>query len=208
MEKHKYKKNTKTKKRESGDGQKKEKEKKKKEERRRRRRRRNSCRGWSVHQHYLIRRPTAIRPPSHHQTGSDRLVLFFFYIFNFIVRIRFCFLVCFWIIWDVFWEWSKVRSACSSQQLCFFFFCFSVFLFFLGSDSKGTVRSGLITVLRTVWLNRGSNGFLFFWHRPVLKLKEPWWREVHGFSGRTVRSGPGFKTLVSSLMGILFLFWV
>ena len=50
-----------------------------KEERRRRRRRRNSCRGWSVHQHYLIRRPTAIRSPFHHQIGSDRLVLFFFF---------------------------------------------------------------------------------------------------------------------------------
>ena len=51
--------------------------------------------------------------------------------------------------------------------LCFFF----PFFFFLGSDSKGIVRSGLITVLRTVRLNRGLKGSLLFWHRPVPKLK-------------------------------------
>ena len=52
------------------------------------------------------------------------------------------------------------------------FFC--VFFFFLeGSDSKGTVRSGLITVLKTVRLNRDSNGSLLFGHRPVLEHKKP-----------------------------------
>ena len=66
---------------------------------------------------------------------------------------------------------------CVSLELCFFFFCFSVFFFFFffweGSDSKGTVRSGLITVLKTVRLNRDSNGSLLFGHRPVLEHKKP-----------------------------------
>ena len=34
-----------------------------------------------------------------------------------------------------------------------------------------TVRSGLITVLRTVRSDRGSHGFLFFSHRAVLDAK-------------------------------------
>ena len=33
------------------------------------------------------------------------------------------------------------------------------------------MRSDLITVLGTVRLNYGSNGFLLFWHRSVLKIK-------------------------------------
>ena len=33
------------------------------------------------------------------------------------------------------------------------------------------MRSGLITVLRTMRLDRSSNGSLLFWHRPVLKTK-------------------------------------
>ena len=183
------------------------------DKRKRRRKRRKKKKKKEEKQPQRMKRSPALphQPPHCHSSSfpppdwvrSACSFFFFFYIFNFIVRIRFCFLFCFWIIWDVFWEWSKVRSACSSQQLCFFFFCFSVFLFFLRSDSKGTVRSGLITVLRTVWLNRGSNGFLFFWHRPVLKLKEPWWWEVYGFSGRTVRSGPGFKTLSNTSSNVI-----
>ena len=52
------------------------------------------------------------------------------------------------------------------------FFCvFIFFYFFLGSDSKGTIRSGLITILRTVWQNRGLNGFLFFSIDQFLSLK-------------------------------------
>ena len=49
------------------------------------------------------------------------------------------------------------------------FFC--VFFFFKGSDSKGTVRSGLIMVLRTVRLNRDSNSSPLFGYRPVLEHK-------------------------------------
>ena len=61
--------------------------------------------------------------------------------------------------------WSCVSF--SFVFLCFFFF------FWEGSDSKGTVRSGLITVLKTVRLNRDSNGSLLFGHRPVLEHKKP-----------------------------------
>ena len=57
----------------------KEREGEKEERRRRKRRRRNSSRGWSVHHHYPIRLPTAIRPHLHHQTGSNRLVLLFLF---------------------------------------------------------------------------------------------------------------------------------
>ena len=52
------------------------------------------------------------------------------------------------------------------------FFCV-FFFFFISSDSKGTVRNGLITVLKTVRLNRDSNGFLLFGYRPVLEHKKP-----------------------------------
>ena len=61
--------------------------------------------------------------------------------------------------------WSCVSF--SFVFLCFFFF------FLEGSDSKGTVRSGLITVLKTVRLNRDSNGSLLFGHRPVHEHKKP-----------------------------------
>ena len=57
------------------------------------------------------------------------------------------------------------------------------------------MRSGLITVLRTVRLDRGSNGSLLFWHRSVLKTKRIVF--VRGSrltqSDRTVWSG--FKNL-------------
>ena len=81
-------------------------------------------------------------------------------------------------------------SSCVSFSFAFFFF----FFFFLGSDSKGNHEK---------WSNHSShnslNGSLLFWHKPVLKLKEPWLWKVRGFSGRTVRSGPGFKTLFITL---------
>ena len=111
----------------------------------------------------------------------------------------------------LFWEWSKEtetlkqRDVFWSQQLCFFFLCFSVFFFFLffnfyfffilGSDSKGIVRSCLITVLRTVWLNRRLNSSLLFGHRLVLKLKRTVIVRGSWFSrsDHTVRSG--FKTM-------------
>ena len=36
----------------------------------------------------------------------------------------------------------------------------------------------------------------FFHIERLLKLKKPQNRKVHGFSGRTVRSGPDFKTML------------
>ena len=53
------------------------------------------------------------------------------------------------------------------------------------------MRSGSITVLRTVRLNRGSNGSLHFWHRPVLEHKRTVMVSGSRFfrSDRTVRSG-------------------
>ena len=50
---------------------------------------------------------------------------------------------------------------------------------------KGTVRS-----------DRGSHGSLFFSIERFLKLKEPQKWTVRGFSGWTVRSGPGVKTMM------------
>ena len=97
------------------------------------------------------------------------------YFFFFSFEREFCFCV------------SLERELCFcvslERELCFFFFCFSVFFFFiflflfyfffLSSDSKRTVRNGLITVLKTVRLNRDSNGFLLFGYRPVLEHKKP-----------------------------------
>ena len=68
------------------------------------------------------------------------------------------------------------------------------------------MRSSLITVLKTMRLNCSSNGSLLFWHRLVLKLKEPWLWEVHGFPGQTIRSSPGFKTLDSTRSSTLLFF--
>ena len=66
---------------------------------------------------FCVRCPTAVHPPPHHQIGSDRLVLFHFFFFNKFLIQLYCknwILFCVWIIWDIFWEWSKVRSASSS----------------------------------------------------------------------------------------------
>ena len=58
------------------------------------------------------------------------------------------------------------------------------------------MKSDLITVLSTVRLDRSSNGFLLFWHRPVLKTK----RTVFVRGLRLTRSDRtvwfGFKNLV------------
>ena len=108
----------------------------------------------------------------------------------------------------LFWEWSKEtetlkqRDVFWSHQLCFFFLCFSVFFFIfyflfffiLGSDSKGIVRSCLITVLRTVWLNCRLNSSLLFGHRLVLKLKN---RDCERFTVFSV--GPYGPVRVSKL---------
>ena len=76
-----------------------------------------------------------------------------------------------------------------SRQLCFFFFCLFVcffflffcfvffFLFFFSvlkfrfKGKQGTVRSDLITVLRTVRSDHSSHKSLLFSHRAVLEAK-------------------------------------
>ena len=86
-----------------------------------------------------------------------------------------------------------------SQQLCFFFFCFSVFFFFFLRfrfiGKQGTVRNGLITVLRTIRSDRGSHGSLHFSHRAVLEIKRTAKMNGSKFSrsDHTVRSR--FQTL-------------
>ena len=77
------------------------------------------------------------------------------------------------------------------------FLLFCVFFFWLKFIGKQeTLKTGLITVLKTVWSDRGLHGSLFFLIERFLRLKEPQKLTVQGFSGRTVRSGLGFKTLV------------
>ena len=63
---------------------------------------------------------------------------------------------------------------------------------------EGTVRNGLITVLRTVRADRGSHGFLFFSHREVLEAKRTAKMSGSRFSrsDRTVRSG--FQNLAAN----------
>ena len=81
------------------------------------------------------------------------------------------------------------------QQLCFFssvFLC--VFFFFLSCRFKGmqgTVRSGLITVLKTVRSDRGSHGSLLLSSRIVLDAKRTAKMSGSRFfrSDRMVRSG-------------------
>ena len=82
----------------------------------------------------------------------------------------------------------------------FFLFSFSVCFFFFFrvrfNGKQGTVRSGMITVLRTVRSDRGSHGSMLFSHRAVLEAKRT--AKMNGsrffWSDRTVRSG--FQNLV------------
>ena len=102
-----------------------------------------------------------------------------------------------------FFFWEGVVFLCFSEEGVVFLFLlfwgfFFFFFFFLRFRFKGTVRSGSITVLRTVRLNRGSNGSLHFWHRPVLEHKRTVMVRGSRFfrSDRTVRSG--FQNIVSN----------
>ena len=98
-----------------------------------------------------------------------------------------------------FFFWEGIVFLCFSEEgVVFLFLLLSLFLslsffffFFKGSDSKGTVINGLITVLRTVRLNRGLNGYLFFWYRTVFEHKRTVIVRGSRFfrSDRTVRSG-------------------
>ena len=81
---------------------------------------------------------------------------------------------------------SRVRCGCGGPGaapvlsrlpvvLFLFLFLFFFFFFFWGRFrfkwKQGTVRSGLITVLRTVRSDCGSHESLFFSHRVVLEAK-------------------------------------
>ena len=111
--------------------------------------------------HHIRCCPTVVCPPPHHQIGSDRLVLLilllllFFQIclfwFNFIVRIGFCFVFCVWIMWDVFWEWSKeteTKTKCSLGQIrCFlisFYFYSNSLLVDIFFPTKNSKYSGMV----------------------------------------------------------------
>ena len=78
---------------------------------------------------------------------------------------------------------SRVRCRCGGPGaapvlsrlptvvfLSSFFFLF-IFLRFRFKWKQGTVRSGLIMVLKTGRSDRGSHGFLLFSHRAVLDAK-------------------------------------
>ena len=64
------------------------------------------------------------------------------------------------------------------------------------------MRSGLVTVLRTMRSNRGAHESLFFFYKAVLETKRIVKITVRDFSGRTVQSDLGFKTLQSIAIGL------
>ena len=76
------------------------------------------------------------------------------------------------------------------QQLCFFLFLFFFIIRFRFKWKQGTVRSGLITVLKTVRSNRSSHGSLLFSYRAILETKRT--TKMSGLrfsqSDRTIRS--------------------
>ena len=93
---------------------------------------------------------------------------------------------------------SRVRCRCGDpgaapvlSRLPAVVFLSFFFLRFRFKWKQGTVRSGLITVLRTGRSDRGSHGFMFFSHRAVLDAKRT--VKMNGLrvfrSDRTVRSG-------------------
>ena len=77
------------------------------------------------------------RPPLHRRSSAaPQIGLFFFFflfsffhicllLFNFIVRIGFCFVFCVRIMWDIFWEWSKETETKmrGESNNCFLFSC-------------------------------------------------------------------------------------
>ena len=85
------------------------------------------------------------------------------------------------------------------RLLPFLLFCVSFFSFWFKFNGKqGTMRTGLITILRTVRSDRGSYGSLFFSHRTVLEAKRTAKMNGSRFfqSDHTVRSG--FQNLAAN----------
>ena len=104
---------------------------------------------------------------------------------------------------------SSCRRGCNSPRatpvlsrlptivflfLLFFYVCVCVCVFFFSKvqiqRKQGTVRSGLITVLKIVRSNRGSHGSLLFSYRAILETKRT--TKMSGLrfsqSDRTIRS--------------------
>ena len=111
-----------------------------------------------------------------------------------------------WCIFFFFWE-GVVFLCFSEEGVVFLFLLLSFFLslfpfyFFFYFFFKVQIQR---EPWETVW-SRFSEpcGWTavwtvtcFFGIERFLSIKEPLLWEVHGFSGRTVRSGPGFKTMV------------
>ena len=88
-----------------------------------------------------------------------------------------------------------MKTWYTSSSCVFFLLFFCVFFFFFLScrfkGMQGTVRSGLITVLKTVRSDRGSHGSLLLSSRTVLDAKRTAKMNGSRFfrSDRTVRSG-------------------
>ena len=91
-------------------------------DKRKRRRKRRKKKKEEKQLQRMKRSPALPHPPPHRHSSSSlppdwiRLAYSFFFFsffhiclfwFNFIIRIGFCFVFCVWIMWDVFWEWSK-----------------------------------------------------------------------------------------------------
>ena len=154
-------------------------------------------------QHYLIRRPTAVFPPPYHQTRSNWLVLLSFFFFSFffffsylLVLIQlYCknwilFCVCVWIMWDIFWEWSKETETKIRHFLISFYFysnslivdfffgpkivnipvwcCLRLFFFFFLKRDLWEPREPF-TILRSVRFDCSSHRSLLFSYRAVLE---------------------------------------
>ena len=107
------------------------------------------------------RRSSSTPPPDWVRSACSSSFFFFFLIQLYCKNLIFFFV--FGLFETYFESEAKLDRLVLPSSCVSFYFVFLCF-FFKGSDSKGTVRNGLITVLRTVRLNRGSNGFLLFWH--------------------------------------------
>ena len=102
---------------------------------------------------------------------------------------------------------SVYEDMMYSQQLCFFFFCFLFFFFFFFKfrfkGKQGTMRSDLITVLRTVRSDRCSHRSLLLSYKAVFDAKRTAKMSGSRFfqSDYTVRSG--FQNLAREEGGLL-----
>ena len=122
--------------------------------------------------------------------------------------------LCFYFILFYFFQGSDSMGCFMAPPLLchrllpFLLFCVFFFFWFKFVGKQETVKTGLITVLRTVWSDRGLHESLFLLIERFFRLKEPQKLTVRGFSGRTVRSGPGFKTLLIRSPGSILVWYI